>query len=62
MLVVVPVDSKLSLCGIFLHSAVQLDSREKGMATKRGFERSAPQLAWGIWKCGAGVATTRMGP
>lgn len=49
------IDSKLGLCGV-LHTATQLGSREKGMAAKRAFMRSAPQLAMGIWKRGAAVA------
>ena len=32
-----PVDSELSLCGVFLHAATQLGSREKGTAAKHGF-------------------------
>lgn len=35
-----PVDSKLSLWGVFLHTVTQLGSREKGMAAERGFVRS----------------------
>lgn len=53
--IVLPIDSKLSLCG-GLHTATQLGSREKGMAAKHAFMRCAPQLAVGIWKRGAGVA------
>jgi len=56
-----PVDSKLSLCGVFLHAVTQLGSREKGTAAKRGFARSAAQLAVEIWKHGVGVAVTRLG-
>ena len=36
-----PIDSELSLCGVFLHVVTQLGSREKGMAAKHGFARSA---------------------
>ena len=53
-----PVDSELSLCGVFLHATTQLGSREKGMATKYEFVRSTPQKAVGIWKNGAGIAVT----
>jgi hypothetical protein len=35
--------SELSLCGIFLHVAVRLSSREKGMVAECGFTRCAPQ-------------------
>jgi hypothetical protein len=40
------------MCGVFLYAAAQLGSREKGAAAKRGFARSAPQKAMGIWKHG----------
>ena len=58
VLVVAPIISELSLCGVFLHAAAQLGSREKGMATKYEFVRSTPQKAVGIWKNGAGIAVT----
>jgi hypothetical protein len=48
---------ELSLCGVFLHTAVQLGSREKGTA-KRGYAWYAPQKAVGVLKHGAGVVTT----
>jgi hypothetical protein len=54
----VTIDSELSLCGVFLHAAVQAGSREKGTAAKCGFARSALQKATGILKYGAGVVTT----
>jgi hypothetical protein len=53
ILVVVPRDlvtiiSELSVCGIFLHEAVGLGSRENGPAAKHGFARCAPQRPLGI--------------
>jgi hypothetical protein len=53
-----PVDSEVSLCGIFLHAAAQLGSREKGTVAKHGFARSTQPKAVGIWKRGAGVVVT----
>lgn len=53
-----PVDSELSLCGVFLHAATQLGSREKGMVAKHGFARSISQKAVGNWKHGAGMVMT----
>lgn len=47
-----PVDSELSLCGVFLHVATQLGSREKGTVAKCGLARSTPQKAVGIWRAG----------
>jgi hypothetical protein len=41
VLVVAPIISELSLCGVFLHTAVQLGSREKGTAAKCRFARCA---------------------
>ena len=49
----VTIDSELSLCGVFLHAAARLGSREKGMAAKHEFARSAPQKAEQILKSGA---------
>jgi hypothetical protein len=43
------VDSELSLCDVFLHVETQLGSREKGTVSKRGFVRSAPPKAVGIY-------------
>ena len=40
-----PVDSKLRLCGVFLHEATQLGSRER-------YGGRASQPATGIWKHG----------
>ena len=54
-------DQDASLCGVFLCSAAQLGSREKDMAAKCGFARSAPQKAMRIWKHGAGMTTTHHG-
>lgn len=48
-----PVDSELSLCGVFLHAATQLGSREKGTA------KECTQKGVGIWKSGAGIIVTR---
>lgn len=56
-----PVDSKLSLCGVFLQMMTQLGSREKGTVGKDGFVSSALQKAMGIWKRGAGLAAPAMG-
>jgi hypothetical protein len=52
MLVVAPSDrvtfvSELSLCCVFLYTAVPLGSREKGMEAKCGFARCVPQKPWG---------------
>lgn len=49
-----PADYKLRLCGVFLHMATQLGSRERngGRAT---------QPAMGIWNHGACMAMTRHG-
>ena len=44
----VTIISELSVCGIFLHEAVGLGSRENGPAAKHGFARCAPQRPWGI--------------
>jgi hypothetical protein len=52
--IVLPFDSKLRFCGVFLYTETQLNSREKVRCW-------APQLASGIWKCWAGVATTYHG-
>ena len=41
----ITIDSELSLCGVFLHVAARLGSREKSTAAKHGFARSAPQKA-----------------
>lgn len=41
--------------------AAPLASREKDMAAKHGFARSALQKAVGIWKHGAGVIVTHQG-
>ena len=57
-MIVLPVNSERNLCGVSLHLATQLASREKGMAAKCGSARSAYQKAVGIWKCGAGVVAT----
>ena len=42
-----PVDSELSLCGVFLHAATQLGSREKGTVAKRGPKGLRNLKAWG---------------
>jgi hypothetical protein len=60
ILVVVPSDwatifSELSLCGVFLHMVVRLGFREKGMVTKCGVARCAPQQAVGVLKYEAWV-------
>jgi hypothetical protein len=39
--------SELSLFGVFLHTVLQLGSREKGMAAKCVFARCAPQRSRG---------------
>jgi hypothetical protein len=46
------------LCGVFLHTAAQLGSGEKGTAAKLGFARSAIQKAMGALKLRAGVVAT----
>lgn len=46
------------MCGVFLHAAAQLGSRETGRAAERGFARSARQKAVRILKCGVGVVMT----
>ena len=46
------------MCGIFLHTADRLASREKGTAVKHGLARNAPQKALGILKHGAGVVAS----
>ena len=53
-----PVDSKLSLCGVFLHWVTQLSFREKGTAAKHGFARSAPPKGCENLEHGAGVVAT----
>jgi hypothetical protein len=55
---VLPVNSELSLCGVFLQAVKQLGSREKATEAKCEFIRCAPQKDIEIWKCAAGVATT----
>ena len=55
-----PVDSELSLCGAFLHARLSWVP-ERSTEAKHGFARSAPQKAMGIWKRGAGMATTHHG-
>jgi hypothetical protein len=57
----VTIVSELSLCGVFLHMAAWLGSREKGMLAKCGFACCAPQKAMGVLKDGAGVVETQHG-
>lgn len=49
--IVLPLDSKLRLCGVSLHVVTQFYSRKKGMGAKHGFSRKASKPAMGIWKC-----------
>jgi hypothetical protein len=42
-MIVLPSDSKLSLCCVFLQAVTQQGSREKGMVAKCEFARSASQ-------------------
>jgi hypothetical protein len=58
---VLPVNSELGFCAVFLHPAPQLGSRKKGTMTKHGFVRSAPQKAMGIWKRGDRITVTHRG-
>ena len=46
------------MCGVFLNTAAQLSSREKGTAAKHGLPRSVPQKAVGILKHGIGMVMT----
>ena len=39
-------DSKLNLCGVFLHAATQLNSREKGTVAKHRFARAHLKKPW----------------